>query len=176
VWDVLLLSTAVLVAQLETAMAATPEDNGLTVTAVPREPERLRTNLLGEFAVAKVFLRAIEKGVRVSRPLIECRYDLIPDDGNLYRAQVKYAGGKCPKQVNGVIPVGLKKWRTDGRRPIWHYTAEEIAVVLVYLRATDQILWFGPEVFVGRTMLYIRLEPARNGQKKGCLMAADYVW
>jgi hypothetical protein len=90
--------------------------------------------------------------------------------------QVKYAGGKCPKQCRGVIPVGLKKCRTDGRPPLKHYTVEEIDAVLVYLVATDQILWLGPEVFVGRSSLHIRLEPARNGQKKGCLMAVDYVW
>jgi hypothetical protein len=72
--------------------------------------------------------------------------------------------------------VGLKKWRTDGRAPIWHYTAEEIDAVLVWLKATDQVLWFGPEVFVGRASLQIRLQPSRNGQNKGCLMAADYVW
>jgi hypothetical protein len=158
-------------------MTAMPEVQGLTIAAVPREAERLRTNLLGEFAVAKVFLRAIEKGVRVSRPLIECRYDLIVDDGNLYRAQVKYAGAKrAAKHARGVIPVGLSKWRTDGRGPLLSYTAEEIDAVVVYLAATDQIVWFGPEVFVGRTCLHIRIEPARNGQKKGCLMAADYVW
>ena len=29
--------------------------------------------------------------------------------------------------------------------------------MLVYLPGTDQILWLGPEVFVGRTMLHLRL-------------------
>jgi hypothetical protein len=157
-------------------MAATPEDNGLTVTAAPGGLGRFRTNFLGELAVAKVVLHAIEKGVGVFRPVVECRYDLIIDDGNLYRVQVKYAGGKSPKQCRGVIPVGLKKSRKDGRPPLKSYTAEEIDAVLVYLPATDQLLWFGPEIFVGRSFLHIRLEPARNGQKKGCLMAADYVW
>jgi hypothetical protein len=139
--------------------------------------ERLATNFLGEFAIAKVVLRAMEKGIIPSRPLLQCRYDLVLDDGSKQqRVQVKYADGKSPKQASGVIPVGLKKWRTDGRPPIWYYTAAEIDAVLVYVRAIDQILWFGPEVFEKRTMLHIRLEPARNGQQLGCLMAADYVW
>jgi hypothetical protein len=34
----------------------------MTITAIPEVRNRLATNLLGEFAVAKVFLRAIEKG------------------------------------------------------------------------------------------------------------------
>jgi hypothetical protein len=149
----------------------------MTITAAPAPQDRLRTNLLGEFAIGKVVLRAIEKGVMPSRPMVECRYDLILDDGvKRHRAQVKYAGGRAPKQASGVIPLGLKKWRTDGRPPIWHYSAEEIDAVVVYLRVTDQVLWFGAEVFQGRTMLQIRLEPARNGQEKGCLMAAEYVW
>src|SRR5438309_2267143 len=100
-----------------TAFRATAfaEDAIMTITAIPEMRNRLATNLLGEFAVAKVFLRAIEKGWTVSRPMMECRYDLILDDGlRLYRVQVKYAGGKTPKQVSGVVPVGLKKWRTDG--------------------------------------------------------------
>ncbi len=148
----------------------------MTITAATWPQGRLRTNFLGEFAIAKVVLRAIEKGVTPSRPLIECRYDLILDDGKPHRVQVKYAGGKAPKQASGVVPVGLKKWRTDGRPPIRYYTAEEIDAVVVYLPVTDQILWLGPEVFEGRTMLHVRLEPTRNGQEKGCLMAAEYVW
>jgi hypothetical protein len=89
---------------------------------------------------------------------------------------VKYAGAKAPKQASGVIPVGLKKWRTDGRPPIWHYTAAEVDAILVYVPAIDKVLWFGPEVFEKRTMLHLRIAPSRNGQKKGCLLAADYVW
>jgi hypothetical protein len=149
----------------------------MMITAARPMQERLATNLLGELAATKVDLRAMEKGFSCSRPIVECRYDRIIDDGfKLYRVQVKYAGAKSPKSSSGVIPVGLKKWRTDGRPPIKFYTAEEIDAVLVYVRVIDQLLWFGPEIFEGRTILYIRLEPARNGQKKGCLMAADYVW
>jgi hypothetical protein len=149
----------------------------MMISSAPEGQKRLATNFRGEFAVAKVVLRALEKGLIPCRPLVECRYDLILDDGfKLHRVQVKYAGGKSPKQASGVIPVGLKKWRTDGRLPLLHYTATEIDALLVYVRKLDQILWFGPEVFENRTMLHIRIEPSRNGQQKGCLMAADYVW
>jgi hypothetical protein len=152
-------------------------DNTMTSLVIPEMQKRLATNFLGGFAVAKVVVRAIEKGMAAFQPLIECRCDLVLDDGfKLHRVQVKYAGGKAPRQASGVVPVGLKKWRTDGRPPIRYYTAAEVDAVLVYVRAIDQILWFGPEVFEGKTMLHIRIEPTRNGQRKGCLMAADYIW
>jgi hypothetical protein len=146
-------------------------------TLVIRPKHRLATNLLGEYAIAKVLQRAIEKNVTVHRPLIECRYDLVLDDGlKLYRTQVKYAGRSSPKQCQGVVPLGLRKWRNGGRSVTLFYSATEIDLLLVYVRRIDKILWFGPEVFDGRQNLQIRVEPTRNNQAKGCLMAADYVW
>jgi hypothetical protein len=148
-----------------------------TISAATPIQQRLATNFLGEIAVTKVVLRAMEKGWTPFRPMIECRCDLVLDDGfKLHRVQVKYAGRKYPKHASGVIGVGLKKWRVGGRRSVEQYTAAEIDALLVYVRRTDQILWFGPEVFEKRTALYIRLEPTRNGQQKGCVMATNYVW
>lgn len=142
-----------------------------------RPGNRLATNFRGEYAMAKILLRCVEKSFGCSRPMIECRYDLILDDGiKLYRTQVKYAGGASPKQCKGAVPVSLRKWRTDGRPPIPYYTAEEIDLLIVYVRRIDSLLWFGPEVFDRRKWLFIRVEPTLNNQKKGCLMAADYVW
>src|SRR5262245_50856817 len=156
---------------------AAVEDEIRTILPAAGVQQRLVTNFLGGYATTRVVLRALEKGFTPFHPLIECRYDLILDDGvKRHRVQVKYAGGKSPKQASGVIPVGLKKCRTDGRAPIWHYTAAEIDALIVYVRKIDQLLWFGPEIFEGRTFLHIRVEPARNGQHKGCLMAADYIW
>ncbi len=144
---------------------------------INQSTNRLATNFLGEYAIAKILLRCLEKGFGCSRPTIECRYDLVLDDGiKLYRTQVKYAGGASPKHCKGMVPVGLRKWRTDGRPPIPYYTAAEIDLLLVYVRRIDSILWFGPEVFDGRKRLFIRVEPTLNNQKKGCLMAADYIW
>lgn len=144
---------------------------------VVRGKDRLTTNRLGEYAIAKVLLRAIEKGVTVFKPIIECRVDLVLDDGfKLYRAQVKYAGRASPKQCRGAVPLGLRKWRNGGRSVTLCYTASEIHVLLVYVRKIDKILWLGPEIFDGRKNLQIRLEPCQNNQMKGCLMAADYVW
>jgi hypothetical protein len=144
---------------------------------VVRPDDPLATNRLGAYAEAKVIQRAIEKGVALYKPVYECRSDFVLDDGlKLYRTQVKYAGGSSPKQCRGVVQLGLAKWRNDGRAVIPYYTAAEIDLLLVYVRKIDKILWFGPEVFDRRRTLFIRIEPARNNQKIGCLMAADYVW
>src|ERR1043165_2287004 len=98
----------------------------MKITTTLSMRERLATNFLGKIACTKVLLRAMEKGFTVFRPEVECRCDRIIDDGaKLHRVQIKYAGAKCPKQVSGIVPVGLKKWRTDGRPPILYYTTEE---------------------------------------------------
>lgn len=70
----------------------------------------------------------------------------------------------------------MRKWRNDGRAVIPYYTAAEIDLLLVYVRRIDRILWLGSEVFDKRQNLQIRIEPTRNGQKKGCLIAAKYLW
>jgi hypothetical protein len=102
---------------------------------------------------------------------------LILDDGlKLYRTQVKYGDRYGTKQARGVVPVELSKWRSRGGTPLRHYSASEIDLLLVYVRKIDRVLWFGPEVFDGRKALAIRIEPSINNQKKGCLMAAAYIW
>jgi len=146
-------------------------------TLITRANDRFATNRLGAYAVAKVFQRALEKGVDLYQPLMESRCDLVLDDGlKLYRTQVKYAGASPPKHCRGVVPLGLRKWRSDGRAILPCYTVAEIDLLLVYVRKIDRILWLGPEVFDGRKNLQIRIEPTRNNQRKGCLLAADYIW
>jgi hypothetical protein len=137
----------------------------------------LSTNRLGQLAILKVEERAIQLGLIVSKPTIECRYDLILDDGQrLYRVQVKYAGGQPWKGRAGVLCVGLQKWRGSARKRLPPYATSEIDALLVYLKSLDRILWIGPELFAGRRELQIRTAPAKNNQRKGCLFAEDYFW
>ena len=48
--------------------------------------------------------------------------------------------------------------------------------LLVYLPRVDRICFFPREVFCGKSGLNIRLEPARNGQSKGCVPAEKFFW
>ena len=135
-------------------------------------------NTKGDLAVAKVCLRAIEKGVAVSRPISDStRYDLIVDEGGkLLRAQVKYAGVAKTKIVNGVARVSLEKnyYRKSGCKSLF-YNKDEVDIVLAYIPAIDQVCCFGPEFFENKNNIYIRFEPAKNKQKK-CVFADDHLW
>lgn len=121
-------------------------------------------------ACCKVDMRALILGAVLSRPTTDfARYDRVIDwSGRLYRAQIKYvscAASNC----QGSVLLHLSK----GSRPC--YTAQEIDALLVYIAPSDQLCWFGPEVFDGRAHLQIRFMPPLNNQKK-CLMASDYLW
>jgi hypothetical protein len=130
----------------------------------------------GELAQLQVQLKAAEKGVVVSRPTTETRYDLVLDvAGKLVRAQVKYADGKTPCGTKGSIQLSLSRdTRNNGKkRP---YTADEIDVLLVYVPKLKEILWLEAKDFQGVTSLVFRLEAPRNNQKKGVRLAQDFIW
>ena len=127
-----------------------------------------------DIARLKIEFRALEKNIICSRPVTECgvRYDMILDDGKkLYKAQIKYSDSKCGWE--GSTKVALEKAKGRGvNRP---YNSEEIDVLLVYLPSLDKICWFGPEVFVGKSQLYIRYQKMKY-QTKTSLIAQDYLW
>ncbi len=130
----------------------------------------LSTDEKGQIAVCKVCVEAIKRGAELYFPTTPVRYDLIMDyQGKLYRAQVKYADGKC-HHATGVIPLHLRKRK--GRC----YTRDEIDVLLVYIPSIDRVCWFGPEIFDNKMVLHLRLTPARNNQRSGCLMVQDHLW
>ena len=135
------------------------------------------TNDKGEIALLKVETRAAELGFVVLKlTTSHRRYDIVLDCGSKFcRVQVKWAGSRSVKAANSFL-LDLRKVTRGGQRSKRFYSADEIDAVLVYLPSLDQIAWLGPEVFHGRETLTIRTAPAKNGQTKHCLMAADYLW
>jgi len=135
------------------------------------------TNQKGSLALLKVQQRALERGAIVSLPTTDnCRYDAIIDQGGrTSRVQIKYAN-RTGGEGEGAVSVELTSSHRSGKLSSDCYTAEEIDALVLYVPRIDKILWFGPEIFAGRHVLYIRLEPSKNGQKKGCLFAQDYIW
>lgn len=132
------------------------------------------THQKGEIAQLKVQLRAAEKGVVLSKPLVDSRYDFILDDGQrLERVQVKYASGKAPHS-RGSVKVNLKSW--EGRRLRRRYCAGEVDALLVYIPQIDEVLRFEADVFCERASFTVRLEPAKNGQTKSILNALEFIW
>lgn len=126
----------------------------------------------GEIARLKVMLRAAELDASISIPMTEVRYDCIVDwHRRLYRAQIKYADAGTAHS-EGAVFLNLCKGDKIKKR----YWDDEIDILLVYLPKTDRVCWLGPEVFHGRSGLYIRYDMPKNGQKKNILMAKDYLW
>src|SRR3990172_1003729 len=65
-----------------------------------KEATMYETHHKGELAFLKCSIRALEKGMILSRPTTETRYDAILDDGGkLLRVQVKY--GDCQSASSG---------------------------------------------------------------------------
>lgn len=132
------------------------------------------THQKGEIAQLKVQLRAAEKGVILSKPVVDSRYDFILDDGQkLERVQVKYANGKAPHS-QGSVKINLKSW--EGRKLRRRYCAAEVDALLVYLPQMDEVLRFEADIFCERACFTVRIKPAKNGQIKGILNAKDFVW
>jgi PD-(D/E)XK endonuclease len=132
------------------------------------------THQKGEIAQLKVQLRAAEKGVILSKPLIDSRYDFVLDDGQrLERVQVKYASGRA-QNSRGSIKVNLKSW--EGRKLRRRYCTDEVDALLVYIPQIDKVLRFEAGFFCERESFIVRIQPAKNGQTKGILWATDFVW
>jgi hypothetical protein len=131
--------------------------------------ELLATDQKGQIAVLKVQEEALRKKVPVLLPTTPERYDLVLEwRGRFYRCQVKYADSRSPNSLGAI--------RVDLRRRKRTYSKDEVDVVLIYVPQIDKVCWFPPELFDKKVTLQLRLLPARNNQRKGCLWAADYVW
>ena len=132
------------------------------------------SNWKGQLAVCKAESRAMELGFVPSRPLMDCRYDMIVDDGNrLWRIQVKYANGK-PSNTQGSVVVKLEY--NDRTNHSYTYNHDEIDALVVYIPRIDHLCWLAPKVYVGKKRLSVRVEPPKNGQKNGLVLASDYFW
>ncbi|HZT81255.1 MAG TPA: group I intron-associated PD-(D/E)XK endonuclease, partial [Gemmataceae bacterium] len=97
------------------------------------------------------------------------RYDLVLEwQGRFYRCQVKYADGKTQHSQGAVF--------LDLRRRKKTYSQEEIDAVLVYLPPIDKVIWLPPALFHEKAALCLRWLPAKNGQRRGCIMVDELVW
>lgn len=99
--------------------------------------------------------------------LIVCRH------GALERVQVKHA---CSD--GRIIPVRCRSMSlTNGKvREIKKYTAQMIDWIAVYDATTGRCYYVpAVELGEGRSILHLRLVPARSGRKLGIRSAADYL-
>lgn len=130
----------------------------------------------GDLAELKVAADLIDRGCRISIPFGEdCDYDLIADyEGRLHRVQVKYT------QSDGQIVVIRCRSHslTKGKvRATKHYTSAMIDWIAAYDSTTERCYYCPSwELGVaGRSILHLRLQPARNGQRLGIREADAYM-
>ena len=134
----------------------------------------MKTVFKGAVAQLKVELRAAEKGIILSRPCIDARYDYILDDGQkLERIQVKYGDGASLRSSNAVV-VSLRGWERGLIKRT--YCATEVDALLVYIPKLNKVLKFDAPMFCGKTSITVRLSACKNGQVKGVFFAENYLW
>ena len=146
--------------------------SGGSVSEARRVECNYSTAQKGELALLRVLQRAFEKGWVTSKPMRDCRYDLVLDDGErLYRVQVKYAGRQAWNCAGAVSLDFTKAGRRDRT-----YLDNEIDAVIAYVAPADMLVWLGREHFHGRRNVQLRYVHTRSGQKVGCLMVTNVAW
>ncbi len=127
----------------------------------------------GNIAEAKLATAAIELGIGVCLPMGDgCRYDLIFDFGTeLMRVQCKWAPRK-----GDVIPARFRTCRyAPGRGYVRTvYTADEVDALGLYCPQLDRCYLLPIADFPTQVFAHLRLAPARNNQREGVRMAAQY--
>jgi Holliday junction resolvase-like predicted endonuclease len=130
----------------------------------------------GDLAELKVATDLIDRGCRISIPFGEdCDYDLIADfEGRLHRVQVKHT-----RSDGYVVQVRCRSQSiTRGKvRATKHYTTATVDWIATYDCTTERCYYCPSRELgeTGRSVLALRLRPARNGQRLGIRDAEDYV-
>ena len=131
------------------------------------------SNNKGAVAEAAIALAAARLGLRVLRPLADgARYDLAFDvAGSLLRVQCKWAALE-----GDVLKISTRgSYFTPGRGYVTSsYTAADVDGIAAYCDALDRCYWLPIAKFDGHTQVFLRLNPARNNQRGGVNMAAEY--
>ena len=128
----------------------------------------------GAIAEAVIAAEAIALGIEVLRPMNGgSRYDLAFDfgAGPLVRVQCKWG-----RVVGDVIVARTGTCRHTPARGYVRttYTADEIDAVAVYCGELKRCFYVPIDVVTGKADLHLRLAPARNNQRIGVTLAADY--
>jgi hypothetical protein len=116
--------------------------------------------------VGRGYSIAIPYGEDSDFDLVVCR------EGVLERVQVKHATSN-----EGVVVVKCTSHSlTNGKvRYVKHYTSELIDWIAIWDSTTDRCFYVhASELGAGRSILHLRLTPARNGQVAGTRNADDY--
>jgi PD-(D/E)XK nuclease superfamily protein len=126
----------------------------------------------GSIAEAVIAAEAVKAGIFVLRPFTEGgRYDLAFEiEGRFVRVQCKSGTRR-----GDVIVVGTRTCRHTPRGYVrTTYDATEVDAIAVYCPDTDGCYFIPIGDVRGRSMIHLRLAPARNNQEFAITYAADY--
>jgi prevent-host-death family protein len=131
-------------------------------------------NVEGAVAELAIELAATKLGIPVLKPVAEHgRYDMGFEIGpEILRVQCKW--GNLRKE-EGVIKVNLcSTWYGPQKSVKRSYTREEIDLLAVYCGGNERCYLLPSELVADRRAIYLRLEPARNGQRACINLASDF--
>jgi prevent-host-death family protein len=134
----------------------------------------LSTNQKGGIAETAITAAAYALDIPVLRPVVEhARYDLAFEIGDrILRVQCKWGGLDAD---GAVIKVSLQSnYLTPGGYVRNSYTPDEIDLVAVYCGDLDRCYLLPSSLACGRTSVFLRLTPPRNGQRACINLACDF--
>jgi prevent-host-death family protein len=136
----------------------------------------MNSNAKGAVAEQAIVLAAMKAGIPVLRPVAEHgRTDLALEiGGDLFRVQVKW--GRL-NRTRDVVIVALATSRCTPRGHIrTTYTEHEVDLFAVYCGALDRCFLLPVQPLADKTVVYLRLTPARNGQRACINLADDFTF
>jgi len=134
----------------------------------------MNTQVVGAITEQKCFLKCIEKGYTVSKPLFDnARYDFILDTGEkLLRIQVKTSRWKDEEHSAFIFSCYSQHSLSDGNK-IMKYTNKEIDY---FMTERDGEFYLFPAPEEGLKEKSLRILPTKTGQTKGISFAKDYLF
>ena len=136
----------------------------------------MNSNVKGAVAEQAIVLAATKLGVPVLRPVAEHgRTDLALEiGGDLFRVQVKW--GRLSR-ARDVVIAAIATSRCTPRGHIRRtYTEREVDLFAVYCGELDRCFLLPASLLVNKTVVYLRLTAARNGQQACINLADDFTF
>lgn len=132
------------------------------------------TQLKGALTEQRCFIKCIEMGFTVSKPIFDnARYDFILDTGkNLLRIQVKTSHWKDEEKSAFIFNCYSQHSLSNGNK-IMKYTKEEIDF---FMTEQDGVFYLYPAPDQGIKEKTLRVKPTKTGQTKNICFAKDYIF
>ena len=132
------------------------------------------TQIKGALTEQKCFLKCIESGYIVSKPLFDnARYDFILDTGkNLLRIQVKTSHWKDEEHSAFIFNCYSQHSLGTGNK-VMKYTKKEIDF---FMTEQEGIFYLYPAPKEGLKEKTLRVKPSKTGQVKNISFAKDFIF